>query len=262
MSELVVEQKPSRRLWLFAAVGALALHFGCAALAIARMPSDDSDDSLGTNAIEIGLELGSPQAEASDLPPGPDADAAVASPAVAEQKAEIKPTDLPKETPTETEDPDRAVTQNEVKKPTEDDPKVETVQTAASQESVAQEATARQTLADARETETVTAPNIGIGLDKQRLTANWGRQISAYFELHKRYPKVEKGKSAKVKVGLVLNRQGHVVSVDVLESSGDALYDEAAISMIRRSDPVPRPPAKLTDEEFKYSLDVNFKSGK
>ncbi len=214
------------------------------------------------NAIEIGLELGSPQAEASDLPPGPDADAAVASPAVAEQKAEIKPTDLPKETPTETEDPDRVVTQNEVKKPTEDDPKVETVQTAASQESVAQEATARQTLADARETETVTAPNIGIGLDKQRLTANWGRQISAYFELHKRYPKVEKGKSAKVKVGLVLNRQGHVVSVNVLESSGDALYDEAAISMIRRSDPVPRPPAKLTDEEFKYSLDVNFKSGK
>ena len=29
--------------------------------------------------------------------------------------------------------------------------------------------------------------------------------------------------------------------------------------MIRRSDPVPRPPAKLTDDEFNYSLDVNFK---
>jgi len=32
-----------------------------------------------------------------------------------------------------------------------------------------------------------------------------------------------------------------VVSVNVAESSGDAAYDEAAISMIRRSDPVPRP---------------------
>jgi TonB family protein len=60
-------------------------------------------------------------------------------------------------------------------------------------------------------------------------------------------------------VSLVLNRLGHVVSVGVLQSSGDALYDEAAISMIRRSDPVPRPPAKLTDDEFNYSLDVNFK---
>jgi protein TonB len=29
--------------------------------------------------------------------------------------------------------------------------------------------------------------------------------------------------------------------------------------MIHRSDPVPRPPAKLTDDEFAYSLDVNFK---
>jgi len=262
MSELVVEQKPSWRLWVFAAVGALALHLGCAALAIAHMSSDDSEDSLGTNAIEVGLELTSPHAEETDLPPGPDSDAAVASPEVAEQKAEIKPTDLPKETPTETEDPDRVVTQSETKKPTEDDPKIETVQTAASQESVAQEATARQTLADARESETMTAPNLGIGLDKGKLTADWGRQISAYFELHKRYPHVEKRKDAKVKVGLVLNRQGHVVSVGVLESSGDARYDEAAVSMIRRSDPVPRPPAKLTDEEFKYSLDVNFKSGK
>jgi hypothetical protein len=25
---------------------------------------------------------------------------------------------------------------------------------------------------------------------------------------------------------------------------------------------VPRPPAKLTDEQFSYSLDVNFKGGK
>jgi TonB family protein len=262
MSEQVVEQKPSRRLWVFAAVGALALHLGCAALAIAHMESDDGDDSLGANAIEIGVDLTSPHAEETDLPPGPDSDAAVASPEVAEQKAEIKPNDVPRETPTETEDPDRVVTQNEAKKPTEDDPKIETVQTAASQESVAQEATARQTIADARESETMAAPNLGIGLDKERMTANWGKQISAYFELHKRYPQVEKHKDAKVKVALVLNRQGHVVSVNVLESSGDALYDEAAVSMIRRSDPVPRPPAKLTDEEFKYSLEVNFKSGK
>ena len=262
MSEQVVEQKPSRRLWVIAAVGALALHLGCAALAIARMPSDDGDDSLGANAIEVSLDMSSPHVEASDLPPGPDTDAAVASPAIAEQKAEIKPNDVPKETPTETEDPDRVVTQSDAKKPTEDDPKVQTVQTAASEESVAQEATARQTLADARESETMSAPNLGIGLDSQRLTAKWGKQISAYFELHKRYPQTEKHKDARVKVSLVLNRQGHVVSVDVLETSGDPLYDEAAISMIRRSDPVPRPPAKLTDEEFKYSLEVNFKSGK
>jgi TonB family protein len=101
------------------------------------------------------------------------------------------------------------------------------------------------------------APNVGIGRDKLRLTADWGRKISAYFELHKRFPE-GKNKSAKVKVSLVLNRRGNVVSVDVTEPSGDPAFDKAAISMIRRSDPVPRPPAALTDDQFNFTLDVNF----
>jgi TonB family protein len=259
MTTLVDEQRPPWRLWTIAAVAAVALHVGGAALAFAHLHSDDDSDALGANVADIGVELVSPQAEVTDLPPGPDADAYVASPALAEQKAEIKPTDLPKDTPQESEDPDRVVTQNESKKPTEDDPKVETVQTSASQESVAQEASARQPLENAREANAAAAPNIGIGKDNHVIAAKWAKQISAYFELHKRYPKVSRNKQATVKVSLVLNRLGHVVSLAVAESSGDPLYDEAAMSMIRRSDPVPRPPAALTDDTFSYSLDVNFK---
>jgi protein TonB len=261
INAIIEEPRPPLRLWTIAAITAVALHVGGAALAFAHLHSDEGD-SLGANVADIGVELVSPSAEATDLPPGPDSDASVASPALAEQKAEIKPTELPKDKPTETDDPDRVVTQNDTKKPTEDDPKVETVQTAASQESVAQEATARQPLENAREANAAAAPNIGIGKDKQMLSANWGRQISAYFELHKRYPKVSRVKAAKVKVALVLNRLGHVVQLSVAQSSGDPAYDEAAMDMIRRSDPVPRPPAALTDDTFSYSLDVNFKAGK
>ena len=262
MSELAHEQRPPWRLWTIAAVAAVSLHLAGAALALAHLKSDDDADGLGANVSEIGVELTSPAAEDTELPPGPDADASVASPALAEQKAEIKPTDLPKETPKESEEPDRVVTQNEQKKPTDDDPKVETVQTAASQESVAQDATARQHIEGAREANAAAAPNIGIGKDNQKLTAKWGRQISAYFELHKRYPKTEKIKAAKVKVSLVINRLGHVVSLAVAETSGDPLFDEAALDMIRRSDPVPRPPAALTDDTFSYNLNVDFKDKK
>ena len=96
------------------------------------------------------------------------------------------------------------MTENESKKPKEDDPKVAAVQTQASTESVAQEATSRQSLDEsAPEADKARAPNLGIGKDKQRLAADWGRQISAYFELHKRYPKVKKNKTATVKVSLV-----------------------------------------------------------
>jgi len=263
MSEPAQEQRPPWRLWVIAAAAAISLHVAGAALALAHLhPSDDSDDGLGFNATAIGIDLESPTAEETELPPGPDADASVASPALAEQKTEVKPTDVPKEIPKESDEPDRVVTTNEQKKPTDDDPRTEAVQTSASQESVAQEASARQHIEGAREANAAAAPNIGIGKDKQMLTAKWARQISAYFELHKRYPKTDKIKAAKVKVSLVLNRLGHVVSLAVAETSGDTLFDDAALDMIRRSDPVPRPPAALTDDTFAYNLDVNFNGRK
>jgi len=137
MPDFLTEQKPSRRLWILAAVAALALHVGCGALAVAHLQTDEPDDSLGAAAIEVGLELASLHREATDLPPGPDTDASVASPALAEQKAEVKETELPKDVPTETDDPDRVVAPNESQKPKEDDPKIAAVQTSASTESVA-----------------------------------------------------------------------------------------------------------------------------
>ena len=54
----------------------------------------------------------------------------------------------------------------------------------------------------APEAEKARAPNLGIGKDKGKLAADWGKQISAYFELHKRYPRVKKNKTATVKVHL------------------------------------------------------------
>jgi TonB family protein len=264
MTELMQEQRPPWRLWTMAAVAAVSLHVAGAALALAHLNPDSGSDGLGTNAAEIGVELTSPSAEETELPPGPDADASAASPALAEQKAEVKPTDVPKEIPKESEEPDRVVTQNEQKKPTDDDPKVETVQTAASQESVAQEASARQHIEGAREANVTAAPSLGIGKDNQKLTRDWGKRISAYFELHKRYPKTDKIKAAKVSLSLVINRLGHVLSATVAETSGDPLFDEAALDMVRRSDPVPRPSdeLRLTDDSISFNLPVNFNGKK
>jgi periplasmic protein TonB len=264
MNEVMQERRPPWRLWTVAAVAAISLHVAGAALALTHLHLDDGSDGLGFNTTAIGIDLEAPTAEETELPPGPDSDAAMASPALAEQKAEVKPTDLPKETPKESEDPDRVVTQNEQKKPTEDEPKTEAVQTSASQESVAQEASARQHIEGAREADATTAPTVGIGKDNQKLTRDWGKRISAYFELHKRYPKTDKIRAAKVKLSLVINRMGHVLSVAVAESSGDPQYDQAALDMVRRSDPVPRPSdeLKLTDDSLSFSLPVDFKGRK
>ena len=129
--------------------------------------------------------------------------ASVASPAIAEQKAELKETELPKDMPTETNDPDRVVSPDDSNKPKEDDSKVAAVQTSASMESEAAEATARQSLDDsAPKADVARAPNLGLGKDNRKLKAKWESKLSAYIKLHKRYPKVQKDKAAIVTVSL------------------------------------------------------------
>jgi TonB family protein len=201
----------------------------------------------------------SPKVVDDNLPPGPDTDAAQASQQQVEQKAELKQTDLPQDKPTQQEDADRAVAVNKTEKPTEEDPKVATVQTEAAPEQQASEATSRQTLdPDAPNADLAKAPNPhGLGKDKLRLTAEWGKKISATIKLHQRYPP-DRTRAATVKVAIVLNRRGNVLSANVVQSSGDSVFDEAALSMVHRSDPVPLPPAGLTEDQFSFSLDVNF----
>jgi periplasmic protein TonB len=259
MSDLDTEQKPSRRLWILAAVGALALHVGGGALALAHLRTDDLDDSLGAPAIEIGLEMMSPHLEATDLPPGPDADASVASPALAEQKAEVKETELPKDMPTETDDPDRVVTPNDSHKPKEDDTKIATVQTSASQESVAAEATATPSMEEIPEGPRSVAPAQGTGESAQRMRVTWQKELIAHLDKHKRYPAERALKSAEIVVSFVLDRMGHVLSTSIVKGSGDTVFDEAALAMVRRSDPVPQPPPLVADEGLSFTLPVIFR---
>jgi len=258
MPDLDIEQKPSRRLWICAGVAALALHLGGAALAVAHLPTDDDDD-LGAPAIEIGLEMTSPHLEATDLPPGPDTEASVASPAIAEQKAELKQTELPKDTPTETEDPDRVVTPNDSKKPTEEDAKIAAVQTQASAESVAVEATATPSTEAIPQAERSVAPAQGTGQSAQRMRATWQKELVAHLDKHKRYPAERAQKSAEIVVSFALDRMRHVLSASIVKGSGDAAFDQAALAMVKRSDPVPPPPPLVADEGLNFTLPVFFR---
>jgi periplasmic protein TonB len=259
MTDLDTRPRTSRRLWAGAAAVAVALHLAGAALALANLKSEEAEDDLGAPAIEVGLELSSPKQDPSDLPPGPDSDASIASPAIPEQKAETKETDLPKDTPTETENPDRVVTPNDVKKPIEDEAKVAAVQTAASQESVAAEATAAPSVDNAPQAERSVAPAQGIGESAQRVRATWQKELVAHVNRHLRYPSGRELKGAEVLVSYVLDRMGHVLSVSIAKGSGDPAFDEAALAMVRRSDPVPRPPPAIADEGLSFTQLVIFR---
>jgi TonB family protein len=64
----------------------------------------------------------------------------------------------------------------------------------------------------------------------------------------------------RIVVGFELDRVGHVLSMRIVEGSGDAAFDQAALDMIKRSDPVPAPPPLVADEGLTFSLPVIFRT--
>jgi protein TonB len=259
MSDLDTAQRPSRRLWICAGLAALALHLGGAALAFAHLRAELPDEPMGAPAIEIGLELASPHLEPTDLPPGPDTEASVASPAIAEQKAEIKESDLPKDVPTEADDPDRVVTPNDTSKPKEEESKIAAVPTTASTESEAAEATATPSSPNIPSGKRSIAPAQGTGESARRMRVAWQKELMVHLDKHKRYPAERASKSAEILVSFALDRKGHVLSTAIVKGSGDAAFDQAALAMVRRSDPVPPPPPLVADEGLSFTLPVVFR---
>ena len=259
MFDLDNERKSSRRLWILAALGALVLHVGGGALAIAHLRDAELDDSLGAPAIEIGLEMTSPRLEPTDLPPGPDSEASAASSATTKQEAELKDSELPRDTPEETENPDRLVTPNKSTKPKEEESKIAAVQTSASAESAAAEATATPSSENIPQGPRSVAPAQGTGESARRIRATWQKELLAHLDKHKRYPTERSQKSAQIVVSFALDRMGHVLSTSIVQGSGDPAFDQAALAMVRRSNPVPAPPPDVADEGLNFTLPVIFR---
>ncbi len=260
MSEVAHRKKAlSLRVWVLAGLGAVMLHAGCVALALEHMRPDDQEDVTGAVAIEIGVEFTSLRVDPTDLPAGPDADASTASPAVMEQQAVVEQTDLPKAVPTDTEDPDRLVTPNDVKNPKDEDPKIMTVQATPSVQSIDSEAAAPPNTEKTPEGVRSVAPAIGIGESARRERTTWQKELAAHLDKHKRYPADRSRQTAEIMVGFVLDRTGHVLSATIARSSGDASFDNAALAMMKRADPVPPPPARVADDGLSFTLPVIFR---
>jgi periplasmic protein TonB len=253
-------QKISLRMWFLAATAALAFHLGCAALAFEYLRDDDPEDELGAPAIEISVELLAKRVDPTDLPPGPDVEASVASPRIIEQREIVEPTDLPRAVPTETDDPDRVVAPVETEKPEKDQPNVPAVPAIASVESVAVEATAAPSSETIRESVQSVTPVQGSGESPQRVRASWQKELIAHFNRHKRYPGNRSSQAVELLVSFVLDETGRVVSTGIVHGSGDAAFDDEALAMIRRSDPVPKPPSVVTQQGLHFTLPVYFRA--
>ncbi|HEX4411689.1 MAG TPA: energy transducer TonB [Xanthobacteraceae bacterium] len=249
-------RRRARMIWIIGALGALAIHGGTAA-AVAHFMTPDSDD-LGAPGLAVSVDLTAPQVETENLALGPTKDASAASPAMTEQKEVVTETDLPKDKPTETDDPMQVVTPVDSKKPVKDELQTPTAAAQASEQSIATEATAMQSVENAVEGPRNLAPAIGVGTSLSRDRATWQNELSAHFDKFKRYPEERVTQAAQVVVSFVLDRTGHILSSQIVKGSGDPAFDHAALDMLQRSDPVPAPPSLVADRGLSFTLPVDF----
>jgi periplasmic protein TonB len=246
-------------IWLISACAALALHAGSIAAAAYYAKPVEVQDDLGAPAVEVGIEFAAPHLQPVDLPPGPPADDAVATPAVVAQKANVEETQLPTDQPIESDDPDRLVTPDNSSKPKEDDPTIKAVEAMPSEESIASEAAAPPVDEAAKESQQSTAPVEGTGESETRVVMTWERELGIHLNKHKRYPTGAKSRNAQVTLSFTIDRLGHLVSANVVTSSGDSAFDQAAVAMMHNADPVPAPPAVVADKGLTFTLPVIFK---
>jgi len=247
-----------RGIWIFAAVTAISLHAAIAAFAIAHANLDDEIE-LGAAGIEIGVELASPKSTPYELPPGPDSEASIATPAVVHREEELKEAELPKTVPTDTQDADLVVTEKETKKSEDEQPDLQKQPEPTTEASIAQEARAMPSIEAAAESPKSVTRDPGTGESKQRIRATWQKELIAHIDRHKRYPADRGQSNANILIVMVLDRTGKVVSAKISHSSGDRVFDEAAMAMVRRADPVPAPPPLVANEGLTFTLPVNFR---
>jgi TonB family protein len=93
----------------------------------------------------------------------------------------------------------------------------------------------------------------------QRLRTTWQKELAAHLDKYKRYPGDRSHQSAQIIIKFELDRTGHVVSTDIVKSSGDQAFDDAALAMMRRADPVPAPPPLVADEALSFSMPIIFR---
>lgn len=263
-SDAIAAHRPlgQMALWGIGGLIAVGLHALVAVTLLQPVTADAADDDLGAPAMEIGIELAAPKIEATDLPPGPEADNSASSTASIAQPAVPDKTDLPQDKPVETEEPDRIVTPEKVVEPKEPDPKPKEERSEQSADSTPSEAAAPTTVETKREAPVSVAPTPGTGASTVKLRATWQRQLIVQLERNKRYPAGGARREVQILVSFTMERNGRLVSAEIAKSSGEPAFDEAALAMVRRASPLPPPPPLIADEGLTFTLPVIFRANR
>jgi protein TonB len=90
--------------------------------------------------------------------------------------------------------------------------------------------------------------------------ADWHGLLRSQLLRNKRYPSAAASnhETGSVVVSFTLDRSGRLVSRNVVRSSGHASLDQEALATVERSQPLPSPPAGISQASLHITVPLNF----
>lgn len=246
----------NRRRWAIAGCLALTIHL-CLVFGIDNWSS--TEPFKAPRAAPLIIELGRLSSSSEPVAPNPEKPlpATLKTPSTLEPEPPAKSPLQPTPSPEKPVSPNKAKTQPSEKSAnnlTPDPPVTDNSPTETPPSS-------RSFTAPVTEPTPTRAPRVGAeSTAQQDNQVSWQNRLLAHLQRHKRYPSIarQRRQQGTATIQFRIDRDGNVMTTDLVHSSGYVLLDRSAIEMVDRAQPLPRPPATVTDDELSLTLPVQF----
>lgn len=91
--------------------------------------------------------------------------------------------------------------------------------------------------------------------------AVWQSKISKLIAKKQIYPRaaMRKELEGRAKIKLSIDRSGKIKNFEILENTGHAILDKEVPKLIARLNPLPTPPATLSDDQLNFILPISWR---
>ncbi|OYU47310.1 MAG: hypothetical protein CFE31_17470 [Rhizobiales bacterium PAR1] len=245
------------------------LHLGAAGVAGARiMLAPVADDIAGgETVIEFSPVVASAESVFTLESADHDAEDRPATSHLDETLSKKREVDLPTEqaSPTTPVDEDLRLAQERTLKESDTQTEVQTSEAMVEQKQ--EQSSQANTVAEAApeqmgqtEGDVARAPDEGNAAEARRKIEDWQRRIFTHIVRFKHYPEQARAKrlGGEALVSFTLDADGRVSDVQVVRSAGHALLDQAAVAVLQRANPLPKPPVQLAGSNLAFTLPMRF----
>jgi periplasmic protein TonB len=240
--------------WTVSGAAVLAAHILLVVAVLAQPDMSDVDAGSPIVTVDLAPVAAAPSTIPSDQPPAPQVQTEAEERThqdMQQEKQPDQPVDQIPEQKSEAELPQRVP----------DPPKEQQHAKRQQEEHEASHAAAPQSADVMAALPAAPPPGLVPGPSTQAM-ARWGMALKGRIEAVKRYPTHALGASGVVKFDCELDRDGHVLSSKITQSSGSEALDAAALETLKRADPLPLPPKGIADKDLLVELSLNFQMQK